>query len=179
MPPLRSFATLLLALFSFLAQVGCDTATTNSTDDPFESAEQSHNPLVIDIPEGDEAMAAAVEKARATIDEFIAALKEPTETQDSFAVKLEVTDGDTSEFMWLTSVTYRDGTFTGTLNNEPRDLTTVSLGDELSVSKADIADWMYLDDGRIAGGYSIRVVMQAAPPEQREAMQATMKFMDE
>lgn len=175
----HTFLALLFAL-SVLPLLGCDSAaTTSSSDDPFASAEDSHNPPVIDIPEGDKAMAAAIEKARATVDKFIAALKTPSETQDSFAVKLEVTDGETSEFMWLNAVAYRDGTFTGTLNNEPRDLTTVSLGDELSVPKTDIADWMYLDEGRIAGGYSIRVLMEAAPPEQREAMQATMKFVDE
>jgi len=175
MPALRNFAALLLAL---VAMVGCDT-TTDFTAEQVELVEQSANPPVIDIPEGDEALAAAVDKARATVDKFINALENPSDKQESFAIKLEVSDDDTSEFMWLTPVTYRDGIFSGTLNNEPRDLTTVSLGDELSVPKSDIADWMYVDDGRIAGGYSIRVVMQAAPPEQRAAMESTMKFMDE
>lgn len=135
---------------------------------------------MIDVEDDDAEMNAAIAKSRATVDKFITALNNPTPTQEGFSVKLLVEDdnGD-GEHMWISPVKLEGNNFVGILNNEPRDLTNVKFGDELTVAKDEISDWMYMDDGLTVGGYSIRLLIERAPPEQREEMSKMMKFADE
>src|SRR5688572_28913479 len=71
-------------------------------------------------------MAAAIARARAEVDVFIAAL----EKQDGadFAVKAPIKDCDETEHFWLTDVVYRDGAFAGLIGNEPGTVRNVKMG---------------------------------------------------
>ena len=39
----------------------------------------------------------------------------------------------------------------------PNDLRNVRIGDTIRVAAADVQDWMYIANGKIRGGYTIRV----------------------
>jgi uncharacterized protein YegJ (DUF2314 family) len=54
------------------------------------------------VPDGDPRMNAAMEKARSTVNIFIAALKSPKAGQSAFSIKMGFTDAGTTEHMWLT-----------------------------------------------------------------------------
>lgn len=128
-------------------------------------------PPVTDIDEDDVGMNQAIDKARLTVDQFIAVLQNPNDGQSKFSVKMPVRDDKTTEHMWLSNVRFSDGRFSGDLNNEPVKVSGVKIGDTLSVAKDEISDWMYMQDSKIVGGYSIRYLMnREAENDEEKAM---------
>src|SRR4051812_13545654 len=74
---------------------------------------------VTDVAPDDPRMNVAMDKARATVDTFIAALKSPIVGQSDFSVKAPFTDGDKVEHFWITPVSFDGTNFEGTINNKP------------------------------------------------------------
>jgi len=115
-------------------------------------------PSPVQIADDDSRMNAAIEQARATVDSFIAALTNKQPTQKAFSVKVAIEDGDQTEHLWLVPVRYENGKFIGRVNNEPQKVTTVKFGDEVTVAKDEISDWIYADNRKMVGGYTTRVL---------------------
>lgn len=123
------------------------------------------------ITEFDEAeMDAAIARARGEVDSFIAELNNPT--GDGHAVKIPITDDGEVEFFWLVDVAYQNGKFAGVINNEPAMVANVKLGDRREVGKAEIADWMYLRDGKMYGNYTMRPLLKSMPEDQAKKFEA-------
>ena len=140
------------------------------------TVERPDNPPVTYVEESDPQMTAAINKARATVDQFIAALHNPTDAQADFSIKLPVSDGEQVEHMWLSDVRYAEGKFTGQIANEPLELTTVALGDDAEIPRDQISDWMYVDNGRLMGGYTIRRLRDSMPPDERREFDQSVPF---
>lgn len=122
--------------------------TVGSPDDP-----------VTMVQEGDAEMAAAEQKARDTMDQFIQALNDPKSTMSDFAVKHEFVQDGTSEHMWVTGLTYNDGKFTGELGNEPQLISNVKMGQQVTLSRSEVEDWLYFDGEEMVGGYTAKLLM--------------------
>jgi uncharacterized protein YegJ (DUF2314 family) len=61
------------------------------------------------------------------------------------------------EYMWVLVTSFEDGEFRGTLDSTPRVLkSSMKAGQQVSVAKDDIYDWIYLDSGQQQGGFSIQ-----------------------
>jgi uncharacterized protein YegJ (DUF2314 family) len=180
------FTVSALAALLLAAAAGCgrdsQTPGPGAGDEPSSAAqhgaivERPDNPPVSYVEGDDPQMTAAINQARATVDQFIAALKNPTDVQADFSVKLPVVDGDQVEHMWLSDVRYADGRFTGQIANEPLEISTVALGDDAEVAADQISDWMYVDDGRLMGGYTIRRLRDSMPPDQRHEFDQSVPF---
>ena len=147
---------------------GCDEGPT--------VVERDGEPPITFVEKGDPAMASAIEKARATVDQFTAALEDPQPGQGDFSIKYPVVDGEMVEHMWLVPVRFEDGRFIGNINNEPYDVTTVKLGDEVTVAPDEISDWMYVEDNKLVGGYTIRVFRDQLNDAERKALDADLGF---
>ncbi len=120
----------------------------------------------------DAAMEKAIERARGEVDVFIAELENPTGVDH--AVKAPVEDGGQVEHFWLTDVVYEDGRFTGRIGNDPGIVGNVSFGQEWTVAKDEISDWMYLKDEKIHGNYTMRPLLETLPPEEAAQMRAML-----
>jgi uncharacterized protein YegJ (DUF2314 family) len=131
---------------------------------------------IIYVKDDDPKMQAAIDKARATADQFIAALANPKPAQTGFAVKIQAKDGAQNEHMWINSVRYQDGVFTGILNNDPKHVKNVKLGDQVKTAKNEISDWMYVENKKLIGGYTIRVLRDNMPPEERREFERSVPF---
>ncbi len=112
-------------------------------------------------------MNAAIAEARETVDDFIAALSNPQPNQMAFSVKVAIIDGDQTEHLWLTPVRYENGKFIGRINNEPHMVTTVKFGDEVTVAKDEISDWLYAEDRTLIGGFTARVLQASSSGEKK------------
>lgn len=152
------------------------TLTGCNERNPGDVVERDGEPAVQYFAEDDPRMTAAIEKARETVDEFITALDSPTPTQSGFSVKIEITEGENGEHMWLVPVRFENGQFHGTLNNEPDIVKSVKFGDEVSAAKDEISDWMFVEDNVLKGGYTLRVVRDGLSDEERAAFDASMPF---
>lgn len=137
----KFLATLLIA---FVA--GC---SSNIVDDP-----------VVMVDADDAEMRAAEQVARDNLDEFIGALKNPAPGQESFAVKVKFVDGDDVEFMWLNELRIEKGNFVGVVNNDPQLVANVAIGDQRTVTPEEVTDWLFIDNGKMRGGYTVDVLMR-------------------
>ena len=128
------------------------------------------------VSKDDAQMNAAMATARTTVGTFITALKSPRSTQTAFSVKARFTDGNGVEYMWLVPVTFDGKTFHGEINNTPEKVMTVKLGQSVTVETSEIADWMYIDNGTLVGGYTTRALRDTMSPMERAEFDKTVPF---
>jgi uncharacterized protein YegJ (DUF2314 family) len=128
---------------------------------------QSGKDKIISVSGDDPAMNTAIKKARDTVGTFIAALNSPKPNQDSFTVKMAFVDGKQTEHMWLSPVRYDGNRFHGIVNNDPELVSNVKIGQTASVDPAQISDWMFVENGKLVGGYTIRVLREKMSPRER------------
>jgi uncharacterized protein YegJ (DUF2314 family) len=131
------------------------------------------------VADDDPAMNAAMEKARSNVGTFIAALKSPKAGQSSFSVKMAFTDGTNTEHMWLTLVTFGGTNFQGAVNNEPEKVKAVKLGQKVTVARDKISDWMYVENGKLVGGETLRVLRAWLTPTERADFDKSVPFVVE
>jgi uncharacterized protein YegJ (DUF2314 family) len=117
---------------------------------------------IIDVPNSDQVMAAAIGKARATLPAFWTALKEKRPGDDRFAVKIRypttksMSDG---EHIWANEVEHTGETVNATINNEPRDIPNLKIGQRVTVPVDQLTDWMFFRNGKMHGAQTVRVLL--------------------
>ena len=132
---------------------------------------------VVMIKDDDPAMNAAMQKAKDTVlQEFVPALQTPQAGRSGYAIKYPVKDGDQVEHMWMNGVKYDGQKFTGQINNEPNLVKNVKLGQTLTIAPEEISDWMYIDKGRLKGGFTIRVMRDKMSAKERADFDNNVPF---
>ncbi len=119
--------------------------------------------------EGDDAdMNAAVAKARDTIGTFISALENRKPSQTYFGVKKPYRTSDKDyEHIWIDHVSYDGAQFHGTIGNLPANVPELKMGQKVAVLRGEISDWMIVENRRLLGGYTIRVMRDKMSPQER------------
>jgi uncharacterized protein YegJ (DUF2314 family) len=137
---------------------------------------KTDQPPVTYVEGDDPGMNAAIEKARKSVAQFVTAHKAPKPGQNGFSVKKAFTDGTNTEHMWLMKVTYDGKAFHGVLNNDPERVTNAKIGDKASVDATQISDWMYIDNKKLVGGYTLRAIRDKMKPDERAKMDKSLPF---
>jgi uncharacterized protein YegJ (DUF2314 family) len=75
--------------------------------------------------------------------------------------------GINTEQVWLTGIYFKNGIYYGILANTPRYLGNLKKGDKITFNMDEITDWMYVRDGKIIGGDSIKYLLEKTPEYQR------------
>ena len=114
---------------------------------------------VIDVPNDDPEMVAAVKKARETFPEFAKSFASPKAGQ-YFAVKGHFGPKGKGEYMRVKVAAINDGVVTGTLDNRPGRLPELKAGDRVEVKVTELNDWLIVeaDKKTKTGGYTLDVV---------------------
>jgi uncharacterized protein YegJ (DUF2314 family) len=123
------------------------------------ACEPQHDPIV-DFAADDAAMNAAENEAKQTLPIFWRLFDSGDPARTDFMVKVAMKDargGD--EHIWVDSLQRRDGAVIGRLANEPRALTGLSYGSEVTVNPALISDWAYAYQGKLYGNYTTRAML--------------------
>ena len=167
-----SHRVLACSLISVCLASGCDQQQRQSD----QTVERPGQPPVADVEDDDPQMLAAIGKARETVDTFVAALQNPQPSQSSFSVKMPITDGPNTEHMWILPVRLENDQFVGQLNNEPDALQGKKLGDTVRVAKDKISDWMFTENRRLVGGYTLRVLRSNMSAAERAEFDKTVDF---
>ncbi|MHC4251131.1 MAG: DUF2314 domain-containing protein [Planctomycetota bacterium] len=147
----------VLAAFALLAAAGCEPRLPRA-DDP-----------------ADPEVAAAIDEAQATLDDFLAALANRTPSQAHFSLRVWLVSNDSEgdaepvrELAWLDDVRWDGIRFRGRLNREPAIVKEYARGDEVRVTRGAVADWLYIDSDRAVGGWTIRLLRKRMTAGQRE-----------
>lgn len=127
-------------------------------------AERKGEPGMVYIPDADEGMKWAIEKANLTLWYFEESLNQPKSDQSSFSIKVQILDGEISEHIWLTDPSFDEsGNLFGVVGNVPVDVKTVKADQKIGVDRNYISDWMIIEQGRLIGGYTIRAIRDSIP----------------
>lgn len=128
---------------------------------------------VINVPNEDAEMAAAIAKARASLPKFWKVREAAKAGEEGFALKVRIPYGkDFAEHFWLTNI-MRDGDrMSGIISNDPNDATHVSKGDRYDFTEAEVSDWLYRRNGKMVGNETMRPLLKRMPKAQADQYRA-------
>lgn len=122
---------------------------------------------------GDEepAMRRAFEKARSTLDAFLEQAKAPPPGTGGYSLKVGIREGKDVEYFWVGDFAATESGFIGTINNEPRMVKSVRLGQRYSFPKQHIVDWTYIDrnERRMVGNFTVCALLTKESAAEAEA----------
>ena len=128
-----------------------------------------------DVRSDDPEMVAGINKARRTVGELFDALAEAKPGRESFLLKVAFRRGDDVEHIWLADLNFSGPKPRGVIANEPR-MEGLRFMEEVTFEPSDVTDWMYVEDGRLVGGYTTRVIRERMSPEERKEFDASAPF---
>jgi uncharacterized protein YegJ (DUF2314 family) len=119
---------------------------------------------------------AAIKQARDSLDMFTTKISTPRASRTFVALKVRFYPPDQlPQEIWIDEVTYRDGVFRGTMGDDIPAL-KLEMGEKITIDEDDIIDWMVVEDGKLIGGYTIRLAVQRMLPEEREQFLETLDY---
>ena len=111
----------------------------------------------------DPEMAAAVTMAQENLDKFLADYAKYKGQPTDYGVKVAfpVKEKDTNaEVIWVTYFDQIDvNHFVGRLSNEPNFMPGLHLDSDVSFTRDMIQDWYILEDGKVYGYFTVRVLL--------------------
>ena len=124
---------------------------------------------------------AAMEKARATTGEFLAALQKPAPNQKQFMVRkaYPTREAGKQQILWINQITY-DGTL---LHGVADDKTAavgagIPLDGKVAFPPAEICDWMFNEDGKAVGGFMLRALKNKMTEDEWAKIAAQITFKE-
>jgi uncharacterized protein YegJ (DUF2314 family) len=155
-------------------------ATPSASDATAPTSASDDEKSTISVASEDADINRAITQAKSTFGTFSGALNTDGADRDAFAVKIafeaDADSGSESEHIWLSDVRVSGDKITGLINNEPEYIARLSMGDEVTVDVADLSDWYYIQDGKMIGGYSIRVFRDRMSAEERAQFDSGLGF---
>lgn len=127
------------------------------------------------VASDDPEMVRAIAMARSTIKQFLDAFAKPTRGQTAFLLKVPFTRGDRVEHIWLADLDFSGRRARGVIANEP-EIDGLHFKQLVEFDLASVTDWMYIDNGRLVGGYTTRFLRQRMSPEQRQELDARVPY---
>ena len=121
---------------------------------------------------GDAELTAAMEKARATVGEFLTALQKPAPGQSGFIVRktFPTKDATRQQILLVNFITYDGALLHGKVDdNTFQPGSGVPPDGVVSFSPSEIADWMFNENGKTVGGYMLRVFKTKFPEDWEKA----------
>jgi uncharacterized protein YegJ (DUF2314 family) len=116
----------------------------------------------------DKKMESAFQEARDTLDVFLERIATPHPNRTYIALKVRFSPPDGSpQDIWVDNVTYTDGSFRGNIGDDIPSL-KLRFGEEIVIPTEDIVDWMIVEDGKLIGGYTIRLAYERMSPEEQK-----------
>lgn len=148
----------LLAVLALLTASALPVASTARAEDN-----------VIGFAEDDAEMNAAIQKARDSLPLFWAVFRDKPPEVTYFSLKVGISDGQGTEHFWTRDIELSDGRITAIIDNDPVMVKTVKRDQRVDVLEHDISDWMFVRNGKIVGGETLRVMLKQMSPEERAA----------
>lgn len=121
------------------------------------------------VPSDDPEMLEAIARARRSVKDFFDAFTKPRRGQTSFLWKIAFSDGGRVEHIWLADLDFSGPKPRGVVANEP-SLPGFQFKQSIEFDASYLSDWMYVDDGKLVGGFTTRLLRQRMTPEERRSL---------
>ena len=128
------------------------------------------------VAKSDPVMGAAMHRAQAELPGFLALSTEPKPGMEGFAVKVAIREGEEAEYFWIAPFSANGRQFSGAINNEPRAVHSVKLGQTITFDQSEIVDWMYFDNGAMKGNYTAYAVLKSTPVHEADEFKRRFRF---
>jgi uncharacterized protein YegJ (DUF2314 family) len=143
--------------------------------EPFE--QDGEEPLFMALRTDNPDLLEATAHARATVDQFRELIATLQGDWIFHSAKLRFRDADKSQetgedwffYVWVDFVSVEGDEFVGKTIQAPSGAPGLESGQVHRFRDADIYDWMVNDQGRIHGGYSLRVIRKHLPEARHAA----------
>lgn len=166
---------LVSILFAVLMLVIYSPWPVDSSRVASKQSEQDVTKMYMDDAEMNVAMA----DAQISKSAFLQALAAPMPNQTGFAAKhpfATTTSKGRREHIWISQLTY-DGTLLhGIVSNDPLYVSHLKIDAPVSFHPMELTDWMYFEDGKVVGGYTIRVLRKRMSAEEGAEFDRQMQF---
>lgn len=151
-----------------------------STSSPMSSPSEP-DPVLIDTD--DTEMNAAMQTARDQFPKFWHEVSQdhrrPIPALNAAMVKAYFHDKDSpksGEHMWVTDIDYDGTTITGILADRPRTIQSVKPGEVVKFPLGRLSDWLYVDQNKAFGAFTVRLLRTRMTDEQRSAHDSHYPF---
>jgi uncharacterized protein YegJ (DUF2314 family) len=124
----------------------------------------------------DAGMKTAVANAQSTLDTFINALQGNKPALGNFALKIRFPGMGGAEDIWATNINITPSGFSGVINNKPQKTIKVKEGNPIKFTRQNITDWMYTENGKLRGGFTIRLIRDRMTVKERAKFDTAFVF---
>lgn len=123
----------------------------------------------------DAEMRAAIQRARDSFKKFLDAFMAPAPKQGAFLVKIAFVKDSEVEHIWLADLDLVSAKPTGVIANPPirKDL---KFKQRVEFDFTYLSDWMYVEDGKLVGGFTTRLLRSRMSPEERKRSDAESPY---
>jgi uncharacterized protein YegJ (DUF2314 family) len=111
------------------------------------------------ITASNEELQAAAREAQQSLPGFIKELQSPHLGKE-FAIKGAFETPAGPEYLWVKDPIFARGSFTGILDETPMVYKRAKKGDEVTVDRADVFDWLIFDGDHRRGGFTDQVLQR-------------------
>jgi len=125
----------------------------------------------VDMSDEEPAMQKAMERARASLDDFLRKAGSPPPDTVQYSVKVRVLDGENKEYLWISNLKGQGELWSGRIDNLPV-IRSVKKGQSYSFAKSEIVDWTYVDKTKkkVVGNFTTCALLTKEPPSVAEAL---------
>jgi uncharacterized protein YegJ (DUF2314 family) len=141
-----------------------------------KSSQTNQGDSVIKVADGDAEMNAAISNAKATLTSFITTLHAPQSNQNYFLIKGKFASGDSYEHIWVADISFDGSNFCGVVANEPEKSSGLSFKQKVEVATTNVTDWMYVQDGKLVGGFTSRVLRSRMTEKERQDEDSSIPY---
>ena len=151
----------------FIALIGLFAASPLAAQTILERAARDE---IATVADSDPAMAAAIRKARSTLADFLKLTATPRPGTDTLSLKVAVHEGERVEYFWITPFSNSGTQFSGEIDNTPRVVHSVKMGQSITFAQSDI----YIENGMMKGNYTACALLKSAPKSEAEEFKKTV-----
>lgn len=138
--------------------------------------ERSGEPTIYNVKSDDPEMDAAIHASKVTLPEFLRVFERQDTATSDFALKVHYDDGKEPEHLWLASLSVQNGKLYGVVSNLPEFTTAVKEGETVEIDTSKVSDWKYVQQHRLVGGRTIKVLRNHLSPEERRELDASVDY---
>jgi uncharacterized protein YegJ (DUF2314 family) len=131
---------------------------------------------IVSVPDDDPDMVGAMQKAKETLPDFVEILQTPNTGERFLLLKARFVDGVDIEHMWVADLVEDGDGFRGVVADEPKVVKTVTFKQPVKITRDQITDWMVIQDGKVKGALTTRVLLTKMTPKQKKAFLRSMPF---